>query len=158
MRLGSLLTLPSLALQTTAKALRVLAFANEMLAERLASSPPSPDSPVDSTPPRRPVPAPPSAAPVTPAPAPAPGVTAAPRDPATLAALAAPAVIDVLDDLSTAELADLFDHESAHRRRRTVLRAIEAALAPPPSAVTDDDLDDVRVPDELVYSTVTPGR
>lgn len=156
MTLGRLLTLPSLALQTTAKALRLLAFANEMLADRLATPPVGSSPDADSTPPRRPAPAPASAA----TPAPATDATAtAPRDIPTLATLPAADVIRALDDLSMTELGDLFEHESSHRRRRTVLRAIEAALAPPPAAVSDDvALDDVREPDELVYSTTTPSR
>lgn len=155
MSLGTLLTLPSLALQTTAKALRLLAFANEVIADRLAT-PPAASSSEGDTPPRRPAPAP------SPAPAPAAAADAsppAPRDIATLAALPAPALVGALDDLSLTELADLFDHESKYRRRRTVLSAIETALAPPAAAASDDvAVDEVRVPDELVYSTATPTR
>jgi hypothetical protein len=38
-------------------------------------------------------------------------------------------IIDQIDDLSTEELRLLLDHEQAHKRRKTVLRAIESAAA-----------------------------
>jgi hypothetical protein len=50
-------------------------------------------------------------------------------------------VVRAVADLSTDELEQLYDHESTHKNRKTVLKAIERALAPPP-------------PDrETVYST-----
>ena len=155
MTLHTLLTLPSFALETSAKALRLLAYANELLAAKVASAAQSrgeAQSNVDE-------PSQPAAARVAAVAAP-PGDTAGdelPRDIATLAGYPAPTVVRAIDTLSSPELADLYDYESNHRRRRTVLQAIEAALAPP--AATDDDLlDDVRVPDEVVYSTQTPRR
>lgn len=163
MTLGSLLTLPSLALQTSAKALRMLALANEVLAARLAPPPDSGQNEVTGPT----FHAPPSTGSAASAAADdtAAEATAAvpaeelPRDIPTLAGLPAPAVVDALDGLSLAQLDELYDYESNHRRRRTVLTAIEVALAPPRAAEDDDVLlDDVRVPDELVYSTVTPRR
>jgi hypothetical protein len=79
-------------------------------------------------------------------------------DIATLAAKPAPQVVAAIDTLSTTELGDLYIYEAGHRRRRTVLAALESATAPP--APQDDDLPplDVRVPDELVYSTVGAKR
>lgn len=162
MTLGSLLTLPSLALQTSAKALRLLAFANEAIAARLAEPEPRAEAPRF-----RPTPVPtPAAAPTAPARASAAGdadagdVDAAdiPRDIPTLAALPAPAVSSAVESLTLAELDDLYAYESSHRRRRAVLAAVEAALAPPAHATDDDLLDDVREPDELVYTTSTPRR
>ncbi len=41
------------------------------------------------------------------------------------------AVVRGIQDLSTEELGELFDYESAHRKRKTVLQAIERAAAPP---------------------------
>ena len=82
--------------------------------------------------------------------------TGAPADIATLAALPAPRLLAALDSLSTQDLADLYDHESRHRRRQQVLAAIEVAAAPPEQARDDIVLDDVRVPDEVVYTTSTP--
>lgn len=38
--------------------------------------------------------------------------------------------------LSTEELGRLYEHEQAHKKRKTVLTAIEAALAPPQSSAT----------------------
>jgi hypothetical protein len=40
------------------------------------------------------------------------------------------AVVRGIQDLSTEELGQLFDYESAHRKRKTVLQAIERAAAP----------------------------
>lgn len=146
MKLASLLTLPSLALETSAKMLRLLAYVNEVLAERVG--PAAPTSPGDDA-----ATAPP--APATAAPEPTSGAGTVPRDIPTLAGLPAPAVVSAVDELSMPELADLYDHESRHRRRRAVLDAVEAALAPP---ATDDPGGDVRVRDEVVYSTQTPRR
>lgn len=163
MTLHTLLSLPSLALETSAKALRLLAYANELIATKVAS-PAAPkaddqdgrnDAPSLAPPPvipserRAATAASPSAADAEPL----------PRDIPTLAGLPAATLVRAVDTLSSAELADLYDYESKHRRRSTVLQAIEAALAPAASAGADDDLlDDVRVPDELVYSTQTPRR
>jgi hypothetical protein len=148
-KLGSVLILPTAALRTTAAALRLLASTGQRLADLLA-----PDAPA-------PQPAPPPAHPAsqrTPA-------TPPPADPAhvDLAGLAArptPQVIAALETLGTVELGDLYEHESKHRRRRAVLDAITAATAPPQTGSQADlpGLDDVRVPDELVYSTQTPQR
>ena len=81
-------------------------------------------------------------------------------DVAALAAQTAPQIIAAVDTLGTVELAELYEYESHHRRRRTVLQAIDAAAAPPADARDDDIVldDDVREPDELVYSTETPRR
>lgn len=153
MKLGSVLILPAAALRTTAFALRLFASTGRRLADAL--SPDSPSPTLSDTAPQRP-----AARPQTTSP------DAAPVDPVrldlpALAARPAPEVIAALERLGTLELADLYDYESKHRRRRAVLDAIEAATAPPASATdTDEDLslDDVRVPDELVYSTQTPRR
>ena len=169
MRLHTLLTLPSFALETSAKALRLLAYANELLAAKVASAAQaSADArsggaaQATTNGQRRDVSTPAPAAPAAEAEvsASSPSATAEelPRDIATLAGLPAPTVVRAIDTLSSPELADLYDHESNHRRRRTVLHAIEAALAPPATATDDDLLDDVRVPDEVVYSTQTPRR
>lgn len=147
-----LLSLPSLALQTSAKALRLMATVNEIVAARLSS--PSAPSPVPVPRPATPQPSP-ARATDTPA---ASEPRAEPRDIPALAALPAPAVVKAIDELSLTDLGDLYDHESAHRRRRTVLAAIDAAMAPPAGAASDDLLDDVRQPDELVYTTATPRR
>ena len=156
MTLRPLLTLPSLALETSAKALRFLAFTNEVLAARFAA-PAAPQS-ID-----RPVPAPRPASAASTAAASqaetAPAPEDIPRDIPTLADRTAPDIVTALDSLGMAELADLYDYESKNRRRRSVLSAIDAALAPPATAASDEELiDEVRVPDELVYSTSTPRR
>ena len=156
MKLGSVLILPAAALRTTAAVLRLAAGTGRRIADLI-----SPDS---DTPTQRDVAAAP--APVRPAVAAAPAPVPAPTDPARfdaaeLAARTAPSVIAALESLGTVELADLYEYESQHRRRPEVLDAITAATAPPPSATDDVDLsllDDVRVPDELVYSTQTPQR
>ena len=157
MKLESLLTLPSLALQTSAKALRLLAFANEVLAARFAvpSEPPQTER---AAPAPRPLPVPAAPAPVRVAPAPAVAAATDATDIPALAGEPTPAVLKALDGLSLTALDELYAYESKHRRRSTVLAGIEAALAPPPAAADEDALlDDVRVPDELVYTTSTPG-
>lgn len=152
MSLGPLMTLPRLALRTTAKALRLLASAHEALADAVS---PTPSSDSDSPPP------PPAATSDSPAET-APQDEArdsSPPDVATLASRTAPEVIAALDGLSDAELADLHDYESRHRRRRSVLDAVAEAAAPPVDVRDAGDLielDDPRQPDELVYSTQTP--
>lgn len=50
---------------------------------------------------------------------------------AELADQSAADVIAAVDRLSTDELRLLIEHETSHRNRRTVLQAIEKALAPP---------------------------
>lgn len=50
---------------------------------------------------------------------------------ADLAAQPSAAVLQAIGGLSTDELSALFDYEQTHRRRKTVLTAIEAALTPP---------------------------
>lgn len=177
---------PELALRTAATALGVLAKVNEQLAETLTANGDTPAQAGDDQllrPALSAVPdAPPSAPPAAPAPLPPPvsevveataGSTATPREAdapqdvtvapgaAALAAKTVPQVLTALDSLSDVELADLYEYESRHRRRRTILQAIEAAAAPPPdAAATDADEiildDDLREPDELVYSTETP--
>lgn len=154
MKLGSVLILPAAALRTTAFALRLFASTGRRLADALSPDDPTPT--LSEAAPQRPAARPQAAAP---APAPADSVR---LDLAALAARTAPEVIAALGSLGTLELADLYDYESKHRRRRAVLDAIEAATAPPASATdTHEDaslLDDVRVPDELVYTTQTPRR
>jgi hypothetical protein len=54
-----------------------------------------------------------------------------------LAAKSAGDVINAVDRLSTDELRLLIEHETAHRNRRTVLQAIEKALAPSVTTPTD---------------------
>lgn len=156
MILGSLRTLPTLALTTAARTLRLLASVNEAIADRL-----NPDSGSAGTDKPTPTRARPAAAPQPARPS-GPAVTSPPPtvDIATLASRNAPEVIAAIEGLSTTELGELYDHESGHRRRRTVLAAIEAASVPPAPADEPDDLPelDVRVADELVYSTATPRR
>jgi hypothetical protein len=154
-KLGFALVLPTLALRTTATVLRVLAAGGERLADALRSDDVrAPGQTAESAGPSTPVdveaasPQPTSAEPAVPT-------------PQAIAARTAPEVIAALDDLSAVELGDLYEHESKHRRRRSVLDAITAAAAPPTSAASLDDaelLDDVREPDVLVYSTSTPTR
>jgi hypothetical protein len=55
------------------------------------------------------------------------------------------AVVRGIQDLSTEELGQLFDYESAHRKRRTVLQAIERAAAPPPEEQTAPPSDEQTV-------------
>jgi hypothetical protein len=55
------------------------------------------------------------------------------------------AVVRGIQDLSTEELGELFDYESAHRKRRTVLQAIERAAAPPPEEQTAPPSDEQTV-------------
>lgn len=183
--LGStLLRAPAAALDIAAKALRVLADVNDHLATALVSAPaepiPTPQPVRDNTAPptarvdigvaaaTRPSaaasPLAPQTATTTGSDAPVADAPAA-RTPdldttgvAALAAQTAPRVIAALDGLSAEDLAELYEYESGHRRRATVLRAVEAAAAPPVEARADDDilLDDVREPDVLVYSTSTP--
>lgn len=157
--LGPLRTLPSLALTAAATTLRLLASINETLAQRLNPEQPAPD-PAPSSTAARTEPVPPRAAPA-PTVAPTPAATATPAtsvDIAALAAKPAPQVIAAVETLSTSELGDLYIHEAGNRRRRTVLAALESASAPP--ATDDEDLPplDVRVADELVYSTVGAKR
>lgn len=157
MTLHTLLSLPSLALETSAKALRLLAYANEVLAAKMTSASETAEDDAVSLDLPSVIPSERTAAPA---------ITGAatdaedlPGDIPTLADLPAPTVVRAVETLSSPELADLYDHESKHRRRRTVLEAIEAALAPPASSAAEDELlEDVRVPDELVYSTQTPRR
>jgi hypothetical protein len=145
-KLGPVLILPAAALRTTAAALRVLASTGQRLADLLSPGTPAPQPTAQPNAVRAPV-SPPPADPAR-------------LDLAGLAARPAPQVIAVLETLGTAELADLYEHESKHRRRRTVLDAITAATAPPQTGSEADlsGVDDVRVPDELVYSTQTPRR
>ena len=153
MKLGSVLILPAVALRTTATALRLFAGTGQRLADLIspngeAAPEPSPLRATRATPASSPVVAPAPVDPVR-------------LDLAGLAARPAPEVVAALDTLGTTELADLYTYESKHRRRPAVLDAITAATAPPPAATDDEDLsllDDVRVPDELVYSTQTPPR
>lgn len=63
---------------------------------------------------------------------------------AELANRPAQTVVKAVADLSTEELGELYDYESTHRKRSTVLSAIERAAAPD------------TPPDDLVYSTETP--
>lgn len=153
---------PSAALQVAAKGLRVLADVNQHIAGVLAggsaAAPPAPHAarpePASQTPAR-----PPAASGPDDATGPTPAATAdAAADVPSLAAQTAPRVIAALDGLSAEALAELHDYESRHRRRTTVLSAIEAAAAPPEQARDDLAIDDVREPDELVYTTSTPRR
>lgn len=164
MILGTLRSLPVLALTTAAKTLRLLATINETIAQRLDTPSPAPPSQTQA---RTPHAGPARAAPVAaPAAADIPGTAAAETaakaaaDIPALAARTVPEVLAGLDALSTTELGELYSYESSHRRRRSVLRAVEAASAPPQLAGEPDDLPplDVRVDDELVYSTATPPR
>ena len=170
--LGPLRTLPSLALSAAATTLRLLASINETLAQRLSpdapASPPVDDASTRTRAEGNAAAATPTAATTAAAPAvqapdrdePAPlAAAAAARDIATLAAKPAAQVIAAIETLSTTELGDLYIYEAGHRRRRTVLAALETASAPP-AAGDDDDLPplDVRIPDELVYSTVGAKR
>lgn len=156
MKLRPVLLLPAVALRTTAVALRVFAATGHRLADLI--SPDSDAATVTDAPPRsaatRPTPQRPAADPQA--------SQSARVDLESLAARPAPEVISALDTLSAEELADLYEHESKHRRRRQVLDAITAATAPPLSAAdTGEDLsllDDAREPDELVYTTQTPRR
>lgn len=63
---------------------------------------------------------------------------------AELANRPAQTVVKAVADLSTEELGELFEYESTHRKRSTVLSAIERAAAPDPP------------PEDLAYSTETP--
>ena len=63
---------------------------------------------------------------------------------AELANRPAQTVVKAVANLSTEELGELFDYESTHRKRATVLSAIERAAAPD------------SPPDDLAYSTETP--
>jgi len=64
---------------------------------------------------------------------------------AELANRPAQTVVKAVANLSTEELGELFEYESTHRKRATVLAAIERAAAPDPP------------PDDLAYSTETPS-
>lgn len=166
--LGPLRTLPSLALTAAATTLRLLATINETIAQRInpdttpAAAVPEDVAPSAPAQPAVPVEQQPTAqklAAAVSAPAPQPDFEAPDIfDVASLAAQPAPRVIAAIDTLSTAELGDLYIYEAGHRRRRTVLSALESASTP---AVREDEDGlpplDVRVPDELVYSTTTPG-
>lgn len=155
MKFGTLLTLPRLALSTSATALRLLAAVNEALAERITGATSAYGDPVTPVPPRQTAPKAAPAAPTADVEPPTPD----PVDIAELVARNAPQVIAALDGLSTTELADLYELESRRRRRTSVLAAIEAAAAPPPDSRDDEVLlDDVREPDVLVHSTSTPRR
>lgn len=159
MKFGTLLTLPRLALSTSATALRLLAAVNEALAERITGATGAYRDPVSSTAPR-------SAQ--QPSRTLASAATTAQAEPAAsesvdiseLVTRNAPQVIAALAGLSSTELADLYELESRRRRRTTVLAAIEAAAAPPPYTRDDEVLlvDDVREPDVLVYSTASAKR
>lgn len=161
MKLGAILTLPALVLHTTASVLRMVAAAGSRLADALAADEPTRlDSSQPSPPPSRgpdPADALDQAAQTSP---PRPDEAAVPSDVPTLLAQPAPRVIASLASMSALDLADVYEYEARHRRRPAVLAAVEAAAAPPPAARTPDPLpaDDVRVPDELVYSTQTPRR
>lgn len=63
---------------------------------------------------------------------------------AELANRPAQTVVKAVANLSTEELGELFEYESTHRKRATVLSAIERAAAPD------------SPPDDLAYSTETP--
>ena len=162
MNLGSVLFLPVAAMRATAVALRALAATGERLADALspqpgptwdesrgAAGPPRQRSGTTvSRPPATRPPAVLATATQTPAP---------PVDVARLASMTAPQVVAALDGLGSTELAELYEHEAKHRRRRSVLQAIETAAAPPQAGPPGDETD-VRTPDELVYSTQTPRR
>ena len=167
MQLSTLFVLPRLALSATTKALRLLADAGETLASTLAPSPSqthderaTPTASAPATSPAAPPPAEPAAARVPTAAEITAGTVTLPDVP-TIAAWPAPQVVAAAAQLSTVQLSELHEYESRHRRRRTVLDAIEAAVLPPPAAADPADLellDEVRVPDELVYTTQTPRR
>ena len=156
MKLGSLLALPAAAFQTTASVLKIAASIGERLAAVI-----KPEGDV-STPQTAPAtgPAPAPIVPAAQAPNDAVAATPGPVDIAALASRTQPEIVAALDGLSALDLADLYDHESRHRRRPGVLSAVEAAAAPPIDVRTPDPLplDEVRIPDELVYSTQTPRR
>ena len=158
MNLGFVLAVPATLLRHSAAAMKLAATFSERLAGAIKGDTLGPSAPA------APAPQPGNAGPATPAPPAAvrdePGTPAAALDVAALISRPAPEVLAALDGLSALELADLYDQESRSRRRRAVLDAIQAAAAPPAAAATPDPLpvDDVRVPDELVYSTQTPRR
>jgi hypothetical protein len=87
---------------------------------------------------------------------------AARRDLTDLAKRPAQEVLAALTGLSDEELGELYEIERTGRHRRQVLDAIDATARPQASdprvvaALVADELD-VREPDELVYSTETPG-
>lgn len=85
---------------------------------------------------------------------------------AELAERGANALVPLIrDQLSTDELESLYEHESLHRKRKTVLKAIEEALRPPVTSeqvetdlLADLELIESAAPDsELVYSSETPA-
>lgn len=175
--LPTLLRVPAAALDIAAKTLRVLADVNDQIATSLvateareeqaradAPAPTVPTPPATHIATAQAAVSTPTAAAVSVAPLtdtteqPADTADLGTPDLAALAALPAPRVIAALESMSTEDLAELHTYESSHRRRATVLRAIEAAAAPPVQAGDDIDLDDVRQPDELVYTTSTPSR
>jgi hypothetical protein len=77
--------------------------------------------------------------------------------------------IAALEDLSSAELSQVYEHESADRRRKTVLRAIEQHVLPPDAtrdlqapeqaarAELRLDTPDITLPSETVYSSESPS-
>jgi hypothetical protein len=93
----------------------------EVTPEQLAKPLPETDATV-SPPPTEPVPDAPS------------HVRTAETHAAELAAKGAAEVIEAVAELSTDELRQLFEHESTHKKRKTVLKAIEDALTPSASS------------------------
>jgi len=158
MNLGFVLAVPASVLRHSAAALKLAATLSERLAGAITGDTAASPAPAPTAP--EPVNARPMTPPAPPVVRDEPGTDAPPLDVVALISRPAPEVISALDGLSTLELADLYDQESRTRRRRAVLDAIQAAAAPPAAAATPEPLpvDDVRVPDELVYSTQTPRR
>lgn len=158
MKLGFVLAVPASVLRTSATALKLAANLGERLAGAIKGD--AGNGTTDATPSPAPRQDRPAHVPAPAAVREEPGTPAAPLNVAALTSRPTPEVIAALDDLSATELADLYDRESRSRRRRAVLDAIQAAAAPPANAATPPPLpeDEVRVPDELVYSTQTPRR
>ena len=159
MNLGSIFALPATSLRATAFVLRFIASTGERLADSLREAAEPPASAVLQQSEEGLVK--PAPTPSTVVDTPAETIPPARLDVARLAAQTAPEILAALDGLGDVELSDLYEYESKHRRRRKVLDAITAAAAPPAEAAGPADIDlteDVRQPDELVYTTQTPRR